>query len=68
MSLPSLLAIAAVLFIPTAWAIIHIAYRDFGSIQKKALWGFFVVFVPPIGGLVYLVVYKLKKPEKRTQA
>ena len=39
----------------TFWAIIDLAYRDFGSIKKKAIWGVFVVFVPYIGGPVYLI-------------
>ncbi|MBW1740510.1 MAG: PLDc_N domain-containing protein [Deltaproteobacteria bacterium] len=41
--------------VPTFWAIVDVAYRDFGSIKKKALWGGFVVFVPCLGGLVYLI-------------
>jgi hypothetical protein len=41
--------------IPTFWAIIDIAYKDFGSVQRKALWGAFVVFVPCIGGITYLI-------------
>jgi hypothetical protein len=61
MSLPSILLIATVFFIPTAWAIVHIAQRDFGSIKKKAFWGLVVVFLPPIGGIVYLASYKLRK-------
>ena len=65
MSVPVLILVAVVFFIPTGWAIIHIAYRDFGSIQKKALWGLFVVFLPPIGGITYLLVYKLKKAPGR---
>ncbi|NVL89849.1 MAG: PLDc_N domain-containing protein [Desulfobacterales bacterium] len=39
----------------TFWAIIDLAHRDFASIKKKALWGIFVVFVPYIGGPVYLI-------------
>ena len=45
------------LFIPTLWAIIHIAHRDLGTTKKKALWGLFVVFVPPIGGISYLLCH-----------
>ena len=60
MSLSVWLAIALLLFIPTLWAIINIAYKDLGSTRKKALWGLFVVFVPPVGGIVYLIYYLLK--------
>ena len=59
MSFPTLLLIFLLLFIPTIWAIVNIAHRDFGSIKKKALWGLFVVFVPPIGGIVYLLTQQI---------
>ena len=65
MSITSILALSLLLFIPTAWAIIHIAYRDFGSMKRKALWGIFVVFVPPVGGIIYLLTYQLKKLQKK---
>ena len=42
--------------VPTFWAIIDVAYREFPSIKTKALWGVFVVFVPCIGGIVYLII------------
>jgi hypothetical protein len=32
-----------------------LAYRDFGSLKKKALWGIFVVLVPFFGGPIYLI-------------
>ncbi len=41
--------------VPTIWAIVDVAYRDFGSVRKKAIWGVFVVVVPCIGGIVYLI-------------
>lgn len=41
--------------VPTFWAIVDVAYRDFGTLKKKALWGTFIVFVPCLGGLVYLI-------------
>ena len=61
MSLRTLLLVFLLLFIPTLWAIVNIAQRDFGSVKKKALWGLFVVFVPPIGGIVYLLTYQIGK-------
>ncbi len=41
-------------YLLTVLAIIDIARKDFGSIGKKALWGFIAV-VPFIGWLVYLI-------------
>jgi len=41
--------------VPTFWAIVDVARRDFGTLKKKALWGAFIVFVPCLGGLVYLI-------------
>lgn len=42
--------------VPTFWAIVDIAYRDFGTLKKKVLWGTLIVFVPCLGGLVYLIL------------
>ena len=42
--------------VPTFWAIVDIAHRDFGTLKKKALWGALIVFVPCLGGLVYLIL------------
>ena len=42
--------------VPTFWAIVDIAYRDFSTLKKKALWGALIVFVPCLGGLVYLIL------------
>ncbi len=41
--------------VPTFWGIVDVAHRDFGTLRKKALWGMFVVFVPCLGGLIYLI-------------
>jgi len=41
--------------VPTFWAIVDLGYRDFGTLKKKAIWGAFIVFVPGLGGLVYLI-------------
>jgi hypothetical protein len=41
--------------VPTFWAIVDIAHRDFSTLKKKALWGALIVFVPCLGGLVYLI-------------
>ena len=39
----------------TWWAFIDLAYKDFGSLEKKALWAF-IVFIPFIGCMVYLCI------------
>jgi hypothetical protein len=65
MGLPTLLSIFLLLFIPTAWAIVNVAHRDFGSVKKKALWGVFVVFVPPLGGIVYLLTHQIGRIRKK---
>jgi len=65
MSVPTFLAISLILFIPTLWAIVNIANRDFGSLKNKALWGVFVVMVPPIGGIVYLIVSQSQKMKNK---
>ncbi|MDY6954311.1 MAG: PLD nuclease N-terminal domain-containing protein, partial [Thermodesulfobacteriota bacterium] len=58
------------LFVPiifTFWAIVDLAHRDLGSMKKKALWGLFVVFVPYVGGPVYLLFGRRqgsRKPEE----
>ena len=41
--------------VPTFWAIVDMAHRDFGTLKKKALWGVFVICVPCLRGLVYLI-------------
>ena len=38
----------------TWWAIFHIASRDFGSSQRKTVWGL-VTLVPFVGVLLYII-------------
>lgn len=38
------------------WAIIHIFRNDFDTPQEKMIWLGLAVFVPVIGGLVYLIL------------
>ena len=42
-------------FLLTCWALIDITRKDFGGIEKKALWGF-VTLIPFIGPILYLVI------------
>ncbi len=57
--------IGFVFLILTLLAIIDVTRKDFGTIQKKAIWGL-VAVVPFIGWLIYLVFgfRKGKKPER----
>jgi hypothetical protein len=55
------LLICLLLIVPTLWAILDIAHRDFSSLRKKALWGAFVVLVPPLGGIVYLIRHQIRR-------
>lgn len=55
------LLVCVLLIIPTLWAIVDIAHGDSGSMKKKALWGAFVVFVPPLGGIVYLIRHQMRR-------
>jgi hypothetical protein len=40
-------------FLLTCWALIDIAGKDFGGIEKKAAWAF-VTMVPFVGPILYL--------------
>lgn len=40
--------------LPTFWSIYNICARQFADEQKKMLWLVFVVFVPVIGGIIYI--------------
>jgi len=44
------------LFLPTVWAIRHIAYRSFPSFKSKVVWFALVTLLPPIGAFVYIAV------------
>lgn len=41
-------------YLLTCWALIDVAARDFGAIEKKAVWGI-IAFIPFIGWLIYLL-------------
>lgn len=44
-----------VFFLATCWAIIDIARKDFGGIEKKAMWGI-ITLIPFIGPVVYFSI------------
>jgi len=47
-------AVGALFFLLTCWAIIDIAQKDFGSLAKQATWGF-IALIPFIGCLIYFI-------------
>jgi hypothetical protein len=59
-------AVGAAFFLLTCIAVIDIAYKDFGGIEKKAIWGF-VAMVPFLGPLVYFL-FGYRKGNRRTGA
>lgn len=52
-----------VFWLLTCWAVIDIARKDFGAIEKKAAWGF-TALVPFIGVLIYLIFGYKKGTQK----
>ncbi len=55
MSSTHLIVIGGLVFwLLTCWAVIDIARKDFGAIEKKAAWGF-AALVPFIGPIVYII-------------
>lgn len=53
-------------YLLTCWAMIDVAARDFGAIEKKAVWGV-IAFLPFIGWMVYLL-WGRKKGKRREDA
>ena len=51
-----LVGVFILLFLPTVWAIRHIAYRGFPSLKAKAVWFAVVTLLPPIGAFIYLAL------------
>ena len=51
-----LVALAVLLFAPTMWAIRDIAYRRFPNLKSKVIWFILVTLLPPLGGLIYILI------------
>ncbi len=51
---PVLIFLAFLPILPNLWAIFHIFKNDFDTPQEKMIWLAVSVFIPVIGGLVYL--------------
>ncbi len=52
-------------FLLTCWAILDVARKDFGSIEKKAMWGV-IAWIPFIGFVVYFL-FGAKKGQKDSE-
>ena len=48
--------VLALPILPNLWSIWHVRTHTFPSEQEKSLWFLLAVFVPVLGGLVYLVL------------
>ncbi|MGD9210719.1 MAG: PLDc N-terminal domain-containing protein [Desulfobacteraceae bacterium] len=47
--------VGATFFLLTCMILIDVARKDFGGIEKKALWGF-IAMIPFIGPIIYLLI------------
>ncbi len=54
--------------IPTFWAITHISKGAFATTGQRYRWLALVVFLPPIGGLIYLFFGRKKRLGLLTEA
>lgn len=63
----TIIGIGVIFFILTCWAILDVARKDFGTIGKKAFWGF-IAFIPFIGFIIYFIFGYKKgiKPQNAT--
>lgn len=50
------IALLALPILPNMWSIWHVRNHEFATEQEKSLWFLLGVFVPVIGGIVYLCV------------
>ena len=46
--------------IPTLWSILHIRGHEFETPQQRALWLVLVVFLPCVGGIIYIFTGRKK--------
>ncbi len=49
-----IISLGLLFYFLSCWLIIDIAKKDFGALQKKALWGF-ITLIPFIGPVIYLL-------------
>ncbi|MBQ4568129.1 MAG: PLDc N-terminal domain-containing protein [Desulfovibrio sp.] len=58
------LLVALLPMLPTFWSIWHIWAHEFENPQQRALWLVLVVFVPVLGGIIYIVTGRRKALSK----
>ncbi|MBW1759675.1 MAG: PLDc N-terminal domain-containing protein [Deltaproteobacteria bacterium] len=63
----TIIGMGILFFMLTCWAILDVARKNFGTIGKKALWGF-IAFIPFIGFIIYFIFGYKKgiKPQNPT--
>ncbi len=67
-STQTIIITGVVFWLMTCIAIVDIARKDFGGIEKKAAWGF-TALVPFIGVIIYFLFgYKKGVPKSKKQA
>lgn len=49
------IVVLALPILPNLWSIWHVRNHNFPSDQEKSLWFLLAVFVPVLGGLIYIV-------------
>ncbi len=45
---------AAASYLLTCWALIDVSVKDFGTLEKKAVWSL-ISFIPFVGWIIYLL-------------
>ena len=50
--------------LPNLWSIWHIFHHDFKSPNEKMVWIFITMFLPVIGGIVYIIFGRKKVIKK----
>jgi len=59
----TIISVGLFFLILTWWAIFDIAYKNFGSFEKKLIWAF-VALIPFLGCIIYLIFgYRQGKPK-----
>lgn len=51
---PILILLIVLPILPNLWAVMHIFKNDFDTPQEKMIWLALAVFIPVMGGLIYL--------------
>lgn len=56
--------VALIPILPNLWSIWHIWNHRFSSFQQKAIWLIIAVFLPVLGGLIYIFAGRKHAGEK----